>query len=150
MAAVFCIFFLLVAHSMAATAVTATASTAGDFRIVTLAVVADGAGGAVSAEAVDLSFLYSNSNTHTGKSSWYLYFVYEVPGTGALEPGAHTVTLNCTKGKIIDWAGATTAAVNPDATDDLPNYWPVTESPTLDVDDIGAGNSTTIYLVFTR
>ncbi len=149
------IFFILIfCAAIVQSATIATVSDPvilGDFRVITITIIADGVGGAISAEAIDLSFLYSPSiSLSAGRSSWYLYFINEDPGIGEAQPDAHTVALNCSKGLVSDWIGATTIELWPDATDDLPNYWPVTEDLTIDVEDIGADNNTIISLWFGR
>lgn len=127
----------------AATAVVAVTSRAGGFAIVTLTLVGDEAGGAVTAEDIDLSFIL------TGEP-YYLYYVETIPTAAA--PDAYTVTLTDADGGTVLALSArsTSAKEYADASEDLPNYWPVVGDLTLAATDIGASNSTVIRLIFTK
>lgn len=151
------LFVILVAIPATATTTVTPADpyTKGGFIIIDLTLTADGSGGAVTDEEIDLSFLYTHTYPTTGKKSWYFYMVKTVPGTGAAAPDAYTIVLqdpasySADNGSVCSISARSTSDVEyADAAEDLPNYWPVVENLYLTVSDIGASNSTVIKLIF--
>ncbi|MDA8139020.1 MAG: hypothetical protein M0036_10240 [Desulfobacteraceae bacterium] len=153
------VLLLAMAVLLAATLTTASAATTceqsnyklGGFDVARLTCTADGTGGAVTNKEINLAFLTS---AYT-KVPVYFYMVHTTPGTAAGAPDAYTVdfdddtTAAATNGSICALsARSATLKEFADAAEDLPNYWPVIGNLYMDVGDIGAGNSTTIDLIF--
>ena len=127
----------------AATTVTSRTSQIGGAIVVTVDVVADGAAGAVSEEQI---LLRSSNIPH------YLYFVEDVPGTGAATPAAYTIKLTDSDGGVVlnTTSMSETTKDFIDASKDLPNYWPMIGDLYLDVSDIGASATTKLKLIFVK
>jgi hypothetical protein len=112
------------------------------FRVVVLELDADGSGGAVTDEAVDLSSIYN------GFQPKYFFMLKDKFGAGAAAPDAHVITIKDGDADAILTSASIAATGWVDGAEDLPNYWPVTEDITVSVGDIGADNETTITLIF--
>ncbi|HBA84916.1 MAG TPA: hypothetical protein DCZ95_12550 [Verrucomicrobia bacterium] len=135
--------------AQAATTVIQSNFKQGGFDVVRLTVTADGTGGAVADHEINLGFLTSSAT----RGPIYFYVIRTTPGTGAAAPDAYLLTIDDdttdANGSICALtARSATLKEYADAAEDLPNYWPAVGNLYLDLGDIGAGNSTTIDLIF--
>lgn len=148
------IFFIILAilmisaPSFATTTVSSVLTNHADFAIVTITVTADGSGGAVTDQKINLSSIYNGGHAYS------LYMVETIPSATAA-PDAYTLTFQDADtysgdtGNVLALsARSTTNKEWADASEDLPNYWPCTGDLYLTISDIGASNSTTIKLIF--
>jgi hypothetical protein len=97
----------------------------------------------------------SAGTAFTGMDSLYgmvIYSVETVPGSGAAEPSAYTVTLKNARGANIVplSARSATAGEYVDIADEIGGYPLVNSALTLVTGDLGAGNTATVVVTFYR
>jgi hypothetical protein len=83
---------------------------------------------------------------------YYLYAIITVPGTGDAEPTAYTVDIDDAIGrKVVDLANRSTTDVEDEMGSVTLSRFPlVTDTWTLTVGALGAGNTTDVYLIFVK